>query len=191
MLRCPCGGATCGRVRAEVPMRRCHVRKSPCRGRMQGDSIREAIQHAGQFKETGSRVHEMHPGVLFYIRNIRTRRMRRSRCRCRCRRDLPHCPRHPHCPYCLHCPVRPYCPHCPHHPCHPRHPECPYRPHHPHGPDHPYHSHRPRPLRHDFGSVASRSGCRRSGRFALLRFYDTSITFFEREILDLSKKVVT
>ena len=180
-------------------MRRCHVRKSPCRG-AHAEAACKVIQYARRFKETGSRVHEMHPGVLFYIRNIRTRRMRssRSRCRCRCRRDLPHCPRHPHCPYCpycLHCPVRPYCPHCPH--C-PHHPHCPYGPpappvcpHHPHGPDHPYHSHRPRPLRHDFGSVASRSGCRRSGRFALLRFYDTSITFFEREILDLSKKVVT
>ena len=175
---------------------------------MQGDSIREAIQPAGQFKETGSRVHEMHPGVLFYIRNIRTRRMRssrsRCRCRCRCRRDLPHCPRHPHCPYCPYCPHHPrhlcrlHCLHCPHRLHRPHHPHGPYGPpappvcpHHPHDPDPPYHSHRPRPLRHDFGSVASRSGCRRSGRFALLRFYDTSITFFEREILDLSKKVVT
>lgn len=167
-MRRPRGGARCRGAHAEVPRAEESVQRRPCGGRMQGDSIREAIQHAGQFKETGSRVHEMHPGVLFYIRTRRMRSSRsRCRCRCRCRRDLPHCPRHPHCP---------------HHP---------HGPHHPYGPDHPYHSHRPRPLRHDFGSVASRSGCRRSGRFALLRFYDTSITFFEREILDLSKKVVT
>ena len=199
-------------------MRRCHVRKSPCRG-AHAEAACKVIQYARRFN-TQDNSRRQAPGCTRCIResffiNIRTRRMRssrsrcRCRCRCRCRRDLPHCPhcpRHPHCPYCLHCPVRPYCPHCPHcphHPCHPRHPRhpecpycpyrlhCPYCPHHPHGPDHPYHSHRPRPLRHDFGSVASRSGCRRSGRFALLRFYDTSITFFEREILDLSKKVVT
>ena len=66
MLRCPCGGATCGRVRAEVPMRRCHVRKSPCRG-AHAEAACKVIQYARRFN-TQDNSRRQAPGCTRCIR---------------------------------------------------------------------------------------------------------------------------
>ena len=116
-------------------MRRCHVRKSPCRG-AHAEAACKVIQYARRFN-TQDNSRRQAPGCTRCIResffiNIRTRRMRssRSRCRCRYRRDLPHCPRHLCRLHCLHCPQhrshRSHRLHRPHHPHRPQHPHGPY-----------------------------------------------------------------